>query len=205
MPPYRTKPFIGSDFVNQLEYSPEYGEFGDNQTMPFHFPRQNLTVSVQAGAGKRSEFVIDGELIDYWNFVAHSRTSEIWNPDSTENRGSKERRLLPLSCATRFEVAIYKPEACKYLSPRDLGLSRQYKAWESGSIGNFISKSGVQWILNSLHCRENRLLSAYALVIQRHYRGWIVRKRIAWDINTTIGYGLKMMEIRRHCKNNISS
>ena len=61
-----------------------------------------------------------------------------------------------------------------------------------------MSPASVQAVLDDLAELERDLVTgAAALRIQRHFRGWQCRRRVAWDPNTTTGRGLILMSFRR--------
>ena len=144
----------------------EYFEPLMNTCKPFVFVNLGLRVSVQAGYGTRSEFVLPDERVLTYPFIhcllPEERGNMFDREKGVEHRAQVEKELLPLSSAKRFEVALmgdletdiwFTPDQLKLRVPGEVK-----ECWETdGQIGSFVPKDGVEIILRRLHGAERYL------------------------------------------------
>jgi hypothetical protein len=177
------------------------------RTKAFLFPLQWVQVSVQAGFGMKSAFLIDGVerrypfygYVNPWHIFdgVHLVQMDI---DQFQNA------YFPLDKATSFEVTMMdidpKTQTVNSYTPIDFGITGfDDENWAKHKVGACIEKAEVERLLMTLHTKEQVLDYAVetcaAVRIQKVYRGWICRKKIAWNPNTKIGKGLELLQFRK--------
>lgn len=138
-----------------------------NRCKPFVFVNLGLRVSVQAGYGNASEFLMsDGRLLTYpfLHCITPEESNRIFQ--DTEQRAQAEKELFSLAFATHFEVALMGEMDVKWFTPEQLKLRvpREVKdCWTDERIGRFVPKDGVEIVLRRLHGAERYLTQQKAL------------------------------------------
>lgn len=137
----------------------QYAEPLTNRCKPFLFANLGLRVSVQAGYGMKSQFLLPDERVLSYPFlhcISPEESSELFDIEKgIEHRVRVEKEMFPLSRATHFEVALlgdstgsgwFTPDQLKLRVPRKVK-----ECWNpEEQIGSFVPHDGVQIILRRL-------------------------------------------------------
>ncbi len=151
-----TTSFVRGPFQPQLTYYRD----DINHFKPFLFPLLEKRVSVQASFHMASEFALaDGRVLSYPFMLEISEMDEMFSPyGGRTERNMSERRTLPIERATRFEVALIDEPTDGWYTPSQLGIDMNTddsKMWTCEDIGRYmgryVSRQGVQQILDQLH------------------------------------------------------
>lgn len=99
-------------FVPQLQADESESWGGCLKFQPFVFRHVDCAVSVQAGWGRRSSFMIDGKNRFYPFMGDALGADDLWNPSEDigtsngfQERQRRLRQLFPIDKATHFEVS----------------------------------------------------------------------------------------------------
>lgn len=207
----KTTKFLSGQFQTQLKY---YSDMLTNFS-PFTFPVLGIDVSVQAGWGYHSSFLIAGKERRYpflhegdedWDIGSLHKLESSSDDDeqykdalhkSLRQRCKRQTRLFPPSQAVSYEVGLINVKGNRwphFLHPKQLDLpiaGVDIENWPEGGPGNFVSSASVQTILDCLLEREQQ---AAAVTIQSVYKGWQCRKQHTWNPYTPFGHAQALKE-----------
>lgn len=148
--PHPTVTYPGGDFVCHLRYI--------NAVLstyrPFHFPRLNVTLNVQAGFRYHSAFVdLDGAVISFPLWTPHVH-GLVMGAQDLNTRYRMERVLFPKERARFFSVSLVREPCGTSIDPCALGFSCICYHFED-MVHTQMDKFSLQALFQYLKLRED--------------------------------------------------
>lgn len=143
--------FHGGNFVEKLEYEVDTVNYRS-----FEFPTLGLSMSIQAGLTKQSDFFdVDGTVMSFPHWTQHV-LGLICSTTAGTTRLYMERTLFPRERAMTFEVSLYSEALAAYIEPCSLSPTCTCESY-NGISSPKVSRSQVQAILEHLVQAEDKM------------------------------------------------